>query len=111
MLERTRALWKHPDGAVEMYSEVFLNRAVPRMVEVFADGRAEADTLAWRASREPLSQGTSQVDSDMPTIAELRATTAAKSPGTFECFECTQLEFETVFRNARPLTEPKDDDA
>jgi hypothetical protein len=111
MPEYIRAHWKHnhPDEPVEMHYEVLPDRAVPRMVEVFADGRAEADALAWHAPRYPLFQGISLIDGDMPTAAELRAKTAAESPGMFEIFESTQLEFEKAFRNAKPLIKPKDE--
>jgi hypothetical protein len=110
--EYIRVLWKHdfPDQPVEMYYEVLPNRAVPRMVEIFAGGRAEADTLAWQAHRYPLFQGISLVGGDMPTAAELRTKTSAESPGQLEIFESTQLEFEKVFRNANPLIEPKNED-
>jgi hypothetical protein len=108
MPEYIRAHWKHdhPGEPVVMHYEVLADRAVPRMVEVFADGRAEADALAWHAHRHPLFQGISLIDGDMPTAAELRAKPAAEPPGMFEIFESTQLEFETVFRNAIPLIEP-----
>jgi hypothetical protein len=33
---------------------------------------------------------------------------ADESPGQFEVFESTQLEFEWVCRNATPLTEPEE---
>jgi hypothetical protein len=106
MPEFIRVLWKHdrPDEPIGMHYEVLADRTVPRMVEVFAGGRAEADTLAWHASRYPSFQGISLVDGDMPTAAELRAMTAAESPGEFEVFESAQQEFETAFRNAAPLT-------
>jgi hypothetical protein len=112
MPEYIRALWKHdlPDEPVEMHYEVLPDRAVPRMVEVFADGHAEADTLAWCAHREPLFQGSSLVEGGLPTVQELRTTTAVESPGQFEIFESTQLEFEKVFRNARPRIEPMEKD-
>jgi hypothetical protein len=108
MPEYIRVLWKHnyPDDPVELHYEVLPNRAVPRMVEVFAGGRAEADTLAWHARRYPLFQGSSLVDGDMPTAAELSARTTAESPGQFEIFESTALEFEKMFRNAKPLILP-----
>jgi hypothetical protein len=105
MTEYIRALWKHdfPDEPIEMHYEVLPDRAVPRMVEIFAGGRAEADTLAWHARRYPSFQGISLIDGDMPTAAELRATIAMESPGEFEIFESTQLEFEMAFRSATPL--------
>lgn len=108
--EYIRVLWKHdsPDRPVEMHYEVLPNRSVPRKVEVFADGHAEADTLAWHAHRYPLFQGGSLVEGDMPTAAELRATAATEAPGELEVFESARIEFEKVFRNARPLTEPED---
>jgi hypothetical protein len=46
----------------------------------------------------------------MPTPVELRAKASAASPGVFEIYESTQLEFEKVFRNPKPLLEPKDED-
>ena len=106
-----RALWKHDfaDEPVEMHYEVLPDRAVPRIVEIFADGRAEADTLESHARRYPLFQGISLIDGDMPTAAELRATTAAESPGEFEIFESTQIEFEVAFRSATPLMNPEDE--
>jgi hypothetical protein len=82
-----------------MHYEVLPDRAVPRMVEIFAGGRAEADMVAWHAS--PF-QGRSLVDGDMPTAAELRRKTAADSPGMFEVFESTQDEFEIAFQTATP---------
>ena len=49
------------------------------------------------------------VHAQTPTAAELRAKIAVDSPGAFEVFESTQLEFEKAFRNGRPLTEPTDE--
>jgi hypothetical protein len=110
--EYIRALWTHDfaDEPIAMLHEMLPDRSAPRMVEIFADGRAEADTLVWHAQRHPSFQGISLIDGDMPPAADLRATTAAESPGEFEIFESTQLEFEKVFRNARPRIEPMEKD-
>ncbi len=105
MPEYIRVLWKHrlPDEPIEMHYEALPDRTVPRMVEIFVDGRAEADTLQWHAGRYPTFQGMSVVGDDMQTADEIRATTATEFPGEFEVFESTQQEFEAAFVNAGPL--------
>lgn len=109
-IEYIRIVWRpeHPNDPIEMHCEVLPDRTVPRMVEIFADGRAEAETLAWHATRYPRFRGISLVDGDMPTVAEIRATTAADAPGEIEVFESTEQEFETVFQNAAPLIGTKE---
>jgi hypothetical protein len=111
MREYIRVLWKHalPNEPIEMHYEVLPDRSVPRMVEIFVGGRAEADTVAWHAARNPMSRGNSLVDGDMPTTDEIRATTEADSPGQFEVFVTPQSEFETVFQRAMPLIGAKEE--
>jgi len=46
----------------------------------------------------------------MPAAAELRERIAAESPGLFEVFEGTRLQFEKAFQSAKPRIEPKDED-
>jgi Domain of unknown function (DUF6881) len=104
MLEYIRVLWKHshPDEPIELRYEVLPDRSVPRMVEIFANGRMEANTLDWER-RHSRFQACSLVGGQMQTAAELRERTRTDSPGQFEVFEITQHEFETAFQDATPL--------
>ena len=105
MPEYIRVRWKHclPDEPVEMHYEVLDDRTVPRMVEIFLDGRAQPDRLDWHAGRYPSFVGTSLISDDMQTANEIRATTAMEQPGEFEVFESTQQQFEAAFAKATRL--------
>jgi hypothetical protein len=110
--EYIRVRWHHDasNRPVEMHYEVMPDRAVRRKVDIFADGHAEADTLAWHARRYPAFQGDSLVDGEMPTVAELRVAAGAEAPGELEVFASTRHAFEAAFRAATPLIEPKEED-
>jgi hypothetical protein len=105
VLKYIRVLWKHdfPDDPTDLYYEVRPDRSVPRMVEVFTNGHAEADTVEWHARRYPTFCGASLVDGEMSTAAEIRA----RASDEFTILEITQTEFERAFQNATPLTDPK----
>jgi hypothetical protein len=109
MPEYIRVLWKHdsPDDPVEMHYEVLADRVVPRMVEIFADGRAQADRLDWHAARYPAFVGVSLIDGDMMTAEQIRATVDEDSPGEFEVFKSDQQEFQAAFAKATPLVGSK----
>jgi hypothetical protein len=98
--EYLRVLWKQddPETPVEMLYEVNDDRAVPRMVEIFADGRATYNTLARESERYPRFTGRSLVDGDMPTLAEARALSAGSHE--LETNHCTEQDFETAFQRA-----------
>jgi len=102
MPEYIRVLWKHrlPDEPIEQHYEVLPDRSVPRMVEVFVDGRAEADRLDWHAGRYGSFVGRSLVDGAMLTAEQIRTTA---DPAEFEVFTSTQGEFEAAFKGATPL--------
>jgi len=108
--EYIRVPWKHNGSTdpVEMHYEVLPDRTVPRMVEIFADGRAVAGTVAWHAERYPALRGNSLVEGDMPTAAQIRAMTKAGTSGEFEVLVTLQSEFETVFQRATPLIGAKE---
>jgi hypothetical protein len=105
MPEYIRVLWKHrlPDEPIEMHYEVLADRSVPRMVEIFIDGRSHADRLDWHASRYPSFVGTSLVGCDMVTAEQIRATVDEDTPGEFEVLESDRQEFEAAFAKATPL--------
>jgi hypothetical protein len=105
MPEYIRVLWKHdsPDEPIEMHYEVLTDRTVPRMVEIFLDGRAQADRLDWHAARYPSFVGSSLVSGDMDSADQIRATVNEDTPGEFEVFDSTQHEFEAAFAKATPL--------
>jgi hypothetical protein len=105
MPEYICVLWKHdsPDEPIEMHYEVLADRTVPRMIEIFIDGRAQADRLDWHASRYPSFVGSSLVSGDMHPADQIRATVDEDTPGEFEVFDSTQHEFEAAFATATPL--------
>jgi hypothetical protein len=105
MPEYIRVLWKHdsPDEPIEMHYEVLADRTVPRMIETFIDGRAQADRLDWHATRYPSFVGSSLVSGDMDSADQIRASVAEDTPGEFEVFDSTQHEFEAAFARATPL--------
>jgi hypothetical protein len=105
MPQYIRVLWKHDstDDPIEMHYEVQEDRAVSRMVEIFLDGRAQADTLEWHARRYPTFVGSSLVSGDMLTADQIRETTEQDTPGEFEVFESARDAFEAAFRRATPL--------
>jgi hypothetical protein len=105
MPEYIRVLWKHdsPDEPIEMHYEVLADRSVPRMIEIFIDGRAQADRLDWHAGRYPSFVGSSLVSGDMDSADHIRATVDEDTPGEFEVFDSTQHEFEAAFASATPL--------
>lgn len=109
MNEYIRVLWKHrlPDEPIEMHYEVLPDRTVPRMIEIFIDGRAHADRLDWHASRYPSFVGASLVGDDMMTAEQIRATVDDDTPGEFEVFDSDQQEFEAAFAKATPLVGTK----
>jgi hypothetical protein len=110
MPEYIRVLWKHrlPDEPIELHYEVLPDRSVPRVVEVFVDGRAQADRLDWHAGRYPSFVGRSLVEGDMMTAEQIRATA---DPAQFEVFSNTQREFEAAFKGATPLVGANGDQA
>lgn len=109
MAEYIHVLWRHtrPDDPVEMLYEVQSDRSVSRTVNVFPDGRSEANTLDWEKSLHPTFVGRSLVDDDMPTAKQIREQVARKSPGEFTVHEATEQQFEAAFRAGEPLRDVK----
>jgi hypothetical protein len=99
MTDHIRLQWQHDraDDPVMIFYEVLTDRSVPRMVEVFADGRSIANTLASERQRHPGFVRTSLTDSEVPPIGALN------QPGVLEASAIDATEFETVFGAATPL--------
>lgn len=99
MTEFIRVTWRHdlPDSPVTMFYEVLADRSVPRMVEVFPNGKAVARTLAWEQQTFPAFAGISLVDGDMPPIAQI------EEPGVFEALAIDADQFANAFLSATPI--------
>ena len=104
MTEYIRVRLKHqsPDGPIEIHYEVLRDRAVPRMVEIFPDGHAEADRLDWYLKRYPNVRADSLIEVDIDTADQIRAIVDRDAPGEVEVLESTRQEFEAAFANATP---------
>ncbi len=98
MLQYIRVLWHHRDAdhPVVLFYEVAADRSVPRMIEIFNDGRTIANTLCWERQRHPRFVGQSLVDGDMPDVAEIA------TPGEVQALLITSSEFEVAFLSATP---------
>ena len=110
MNEYIRVLWKHrlPDEPIEMHYEVLPDRTVPRMVEIFIDGRAHADRLDWHASRYPSFVGASLVGDDMMTAEQIRATVDEDTPGEFEFSVAINRNSKRPSQRRRRLSGPRE---
>ncbi len=98
MLQYIRVLWHHRDAEhpIVVLYEVAPDRSVPRMIEVFSDGRTIANTLTWERQKYPRFAGQSLVDGAMPDVA------AIEMPGEVQASLITSSEFEVAFLTAMP---------
>jgi hypothetical protein len=99
-----RTFWHndHPGEPVELLYEVQPDRRVTRLIEVFKDGSAIADTLEWSARRNPnIVNNICLCDGAFPSSEDMNARLA---PPEFDWREIDFATFTALFARAQPRT-------